>query len=53
MVLILWSQKAEGMNDTVKLLEKNIDKINKFKSGHKTTKLKGAVWVPESFHPTP
>ena len=32
--------KAEEMNDIIKLLEKNIDEINKFRIRHKTTKPK-------------
>ena len=31
---------AEEMNDIIKLLEKNIDEINKFRIRHKTTKPK-------------
>ena len=30
--------KAEETNDIIKLLEKNIDEINKFRIRHKTTK---------------
>ena len=32
--------KAEETNDIIKLLEKNIDEINKFRSSHNTTKPK-------------
>ena len=40
--------KAEETNDIIKLLEKNIDEINKFRIRHKTTKPKD---IPKIFFP--